>query len=69
MRSLIVTLGLSLLVVQGAAWAASESKAPKSRTKVTHASKATHLRKTMAKTLPERPSYGQLAGLRGSSAA
>ena len=67
MRSLIVTLGLSLLFVQGAAFAATDTKAPKSRAKATHAVKASHVRKTVAKTLPERPSYGQLAGLRGSA--
>jgi D-alanyl-D-alanine endopeptidase (penicillin-binding protein 7) len=67
MRSLIVSLGLSLLLGQGAAWAATDTKAPKSRAKTTHAVKASNIRKAVHKTLPERPSYGQMAGLRGSA--
>ena len=69
MRSLIVTLGLSLLLVQGATWAAADSKPSKSRTKITHAAKASQARKAAAKSIPERPSYGQLAGLRSSTDA
>lgn len=69
MRSLIVTLGLSLLFVQGVSYAAPDGKTTKSRAKASHAVKASHVRKTASKTLPERPSYGQLAGLRGSADA
>ncbi len=57
MRSLIVTLGLSLLVAQGATWAAADSKPSKSRAKVSQATKASQARKAAAKSLPQRPSY------------
>ncbi len=72
MRALLVTLGMSLVLVQSLAWAAPDNKPTKSRAKPTHlakASKSSPVRRVSVKSLPERPSYGQLAGLHGASDA
>jgi D-alanyl-D-alanine endopeptidase (penicillin-binding protein 7) len=72
MRALFVTLGLSLVLGHGFAWSAPDNKSAKPRAKahqVAKTAKPAHVRKVVAKTLPERPSYGQLAGLHASSDA